>query len=369
MKLYEYLAKRAFAEAGIPVPPGRVVSSPAEAAVVCREIGPVAIKSQVLAGGRGKAGGIAFADWPHEAEARAAEILGKEIRGYRVEELLVEKKLTVQAELYFGVAVEGAARRPVVIASTQGGVNIEEVPEKAIVRRAVDPIWGFRPYRAREVVRRLGLTGNEAGRLADILHRLWQVFRRYDAELVEINPLVLTSDGPVAADGRLNVDDYALFRHKDLPAVEEGSDRERKARSLGLAYVELGGDIAVMANGAGITMGTLDVLQELGGRPANFLDAGGGAGVEPMTRAIEMLLDQSPKVVLVNIFGGITRCDDVAQAVVAARASCGTEVPFVIRLVGTNEGEGLAILREHGLDAYTGMEEAAARAVALARGR
>ncbi len=368
MKLYEYLAKQAFAEAGIPVPPGRVVTTAEEAALVCREVGPVALKAQVLAGGRGKAGGIAFADWPHEAEARVAAMLGKTIHGHRVDRVLVEKKLTVQAELYLGIAVEGAARKPVVIASNQGGVNIEEVPEKAIVRRLVDPLWGFRPYRAREVARRLGLTGREAGQVADVLHRLWGVFRRYDAELTEINPLVLTPEGPVAADGRLNVDDYALFRHPELPVVEEGSELERRARAMGLAYVQLDGDIAVMANGAGITMATLDILQELGGRPANFLDAGGGAGVEPMTRAMEMLLEQKPRVVLVNIFGGITRCDDVARAVVAARQNCGTEVPLVIRLVGTNEAEGLAILRENGLDAYTAMQEAAARAVALAGG-
>jgi succinyl-CoA synthetase beta subunit len=368
MKLPEYRAKDAFAEAGIPIPPGKVVTGAAEAATVCREIGPVVLKAQVLTGGRSKAGGILFAARPAEAEARAAELLGKEIRGYPVREILVEKQLTIQSELYLGIAVDGSARRPVVIASDRGGVDIEEVAERSILRRPVDPVWGFRPYRAREVVRRMGLTGQVGLQVADILHRLWGVFRKYDAELCEINPLALTPDGPVAADGRVSLDDYALFRHPGVVRVEEGSERERRARALGLAYVELDGDIAVMANGAGITMAMLDILRELGGRPANFLDAGGGAGVEPMTRAMEMLLEQRPRVVLINIFGGITRCDDVANAVVAARAACESRVPLVVRLAGTNQTEGLAILRRHGLDGFTTMQEAAARAVTLARG-
>ena len=368
MKLPEYRAKGAFAEAGIPIPPGRVVTRATEAAAVCREIGPVVLKAQVLAGGRGKAGGIVFAADPPEAEARAAELLGKEIRGHSVTEILVEKRLTIQAELYLGMAIEGSARRPVVIASDRGGMDIEEVPERSILRRTVDPIWGFRPHRAREVVRRMGLRGSSGVQVADILHRLWGVFRKYDAELAEINPLALTPDGPIAADGRLNLDDYALFRHPEVARVEEGSERERRARALGLAYVELDGDIAVMANGAGITMAMLDILRELGGRPANFLDAGGGAGVEPMTRALQMLLEQKPRVVLINIFGGITRCDDVAQAVVAARAACGSSVPLVVRLAGTNQAEGLDILRRHGLDGFTTVQEAAARAVAVAGG-
>jgi succinyl-CoA synthetase beta subunit len=367
MKLPEYRAKSIFAEASIPVPPGRVVTRAAEAAAVCQELGPVVLKAQILAGGRGKAGGIQFAATPAEAASSAAQLLNREIRGYPVTEVLVEKRLTIQAELYLGMAIEGSARRPVVIASDRGGMDIEEVAERSIIRRTVDPIWGFRPHRAREVVRRMGLMGASGMQVADILHRLWGVFREYDCELAEINPLALTPDGPVAADGRVNLDDYALFRHPGIARVEEGSARERRARALGLAYVELEGNIAVMANGAGITMAMLDILRELGGRPANFLDAGGGAGVEPMTRAMEMLLEQEPRVVLINIFGGITRCDDVANAVVAARAACRSSVPLVVRLAGTNQAEGLAILRLHGLDGFTTMQEAAARAVVLAR--
>jgi len=368
MKLYEHLAKEAFARQGIPVPPGRVVRTPEEAAEVAAELGEVAVKVQILAGGRGKAGGIRFASTPEEAHDAAAGLLGSEIRGLPVDRLLVEKKLDIDKELYVGIIVDGGSRRPLVIASTQGGVNIEEVPEKLLVKQTVDPTWGLFPYRARQIARRLELGGAVARQFISILAKLYQVFRRGDATLVEINPLVVQQDGKlVAADGRFNVDDDALDRHPDLERVEEGTDIERRARKAGLSYVELDGDIAVMANGAGITMATLDILQHYGGRPANFLDAGGGAGVEPMAGAIELLLSTDPKALLVNIFGGITRCDDVAGAIVkVADSRGGLGVPAVIRLVGTNESEGVAILREKGFEAYRTMEEAAVRVVAAA---
>mgnify|MGYP000026506274 FL=1 len=368
MKLYEHMAKEVFARHGIPVPPGRVVASAEEAEDAARELGEVAVKVQILAGGRGKAGGIRFAATPEEAGRVAEELLGTEVRGLVVDRLLVEKKLAIDREFYLGIAVDGAARRPVVIASTQGGVNIEEVPEKLLVRQTVDPTWGLMPYRSRQVARRLDLEGSEARQFSQILVRLFTIFRSLDAELVEINPLALLEDGRlVAADGRLNVDDDALSRHPDLPRVEEGTDTERRAREAGLSYVELDGDIAIMANGAGITMATLDIIQHYGGRPANFLDAGGGAGVEPMARAIEILLSRSPRALLINIFGGITRCDDVARAILkVADSRGGIEVPLVIRLVGTNEEEGLALLKERGFEAFRTMEEAARRVVAAA---
>lgn len=370
MKLYEHLAKETFARHGIPTPPGRVVSSPEEAAAICKEIGEVALKVQILSGGRGKAGGIRFAATPEEATRQAEGLLGSEIRGLPVEKLLVEKKLQIDREFYLGVTVDGAARRPLVIASAAGGVNIEEVPEKLIVRQHLDPAWGLMPFRARQIARRLELQGDLARQFSDILIKLYRVFRANDAELAEINPLVLQKDGKLtAADGRLNVDDDALARHPELPQVEEGTEIERKARKAGLAYVELDGDIAVMANGAGITMATLDILQHYGGRPANFLDAGGGAGVEPMAQAIELLLSRRPKALLVNIFGGITRCDDVARALVTvAERRGGLNLPVVIRLEGTNEKEGLAILREHGFDAFKTMGEAVEKVVAAAGG-
>jgi len=370
MKLYEYLAKEAFARQGIPVPPGRVVHSADEAAEAAAELGEVAVKVQILSGGRGKAGGIRFASTPEEARTEAADLLGSEIRGLPVDRLLVEKKLAIDREFYLGIVVDGGSRRPLVIASTQGGVNIEEVPEKLLVKQQIDPTWGLLSFRARQIARRLELEGAVARQFSSILVKLYQVFRRGDATLVEINPLVLQEDGKlVAADGRFNVDDDALGRHGDLERVEEGTDIEKRAREAGLAYVELDGNIAVMANGAGITMATLDILQHYGGRPANFLDAGGGAGVEPMAGAIELLLSTRPKALLVNIFGGITRCDDVAKAIVkVAENRGGLGVPAVIRLVGTNEAEGVAILREKGFEAYRTMEEAAVRVVAAAGG-
>lgn len=368
MKLYEYLAKEVFAKNGLPVPPGGVARTPEEAEAIAAKIGEVAIKSQVLAGARGKAGGIAFAGTPAEAREAAARLLGAEIRGYRVEQVLVEEKLKIDRELYLGISIDKAAKAPLIIASNQGGMNIEEVPEKHIVKRWVDIRLGVHPYVGREVARRLELSGDIAKQVADILVKLYRIFRQYDAELVEINPLVISGDKVIAADARLNVDDDALYRHKDLPLVEEGTELERKVKALGLAYVELDGDIAVMANGAGITMATLDVLQSYGGRPANFLDAGGGASVEQTAQAIEVLLMKKPKALLINIFGGITRCDDVAKAIVQVKKTRGIPVPMVIRLVGTNEAEGVEILRENGLSAYRSMDEAARAVVAAARG-
>lgn len=370
MKLFEHLAKEVFAHHGIPTPPGRVATTADEAAEACAQIGEVALKVQILSGGRGKAGGIRFAATPEEAKRQAEGLLGSEIRGLRVDRLLVEKKLQIDREFYVGIAVDGTARRPLVIASASGGVNIEEVPEKLIVRQFIDPAWGLMPFRARQVARRLELGGDLARQFGDILTKLYRVFKSSDAELAEINPLVLQKDGKlIAADGRLNVDEDALSRH-DLPVVEEGTDMERRAKKAGLAYVELDGDIAVMANGAGMAMATLDILQHYGGRPANFLDAGGGAGVEPTAQAIELLLSRDPRALLVNIFGGITRCDDVAKALVTvSERRGGLGLPVVIRLVGTNEKEGLAILKEHGFDAFRTMEEAAPRVVAAAAGR
>jgi succinyl-CoA synthetase beta subunit len=366
MKLYEYLAKDAFRRAGIPVPQGRVARTPEEAADIARAIGPVAIKSQVLAGARGKAGGIAFAATPEEAQAAAARLLGAEIRGYRVEQVLVEEKLSIDEELYLGITVDKAAKAPVIIASSCGGINIEEVPEEDIVRRHIDIRLGVYPYVGREVARRLGLTGGHARQLAEILTRLYRVFCTYDAELTEINPLVVSGERVIAADARLNVDDDALYRHQELPRVSDGTELEEKIKALGLAYVELDGDIAVMANGAGITMSTLDVIKRYGGRPANFLDAGGGASVEATAKAIEVLLLKKPRALLINIFGGITRCDDVARAIVEVQKTRGIPVPLVIRLVGTNEAQGIKILRENGLSAYRSMDEAARAVVAAA---
>ncbi|MBI2874031.1 MAG: ADP-forming succinate--CoA ligase subunit beta [Firmicutes bacterium] len=371
MKLYEYLAKEVFARRGIPVPRGGVASTPEEAEARAREVGgPVAVKSQVLAGGRGKAGGITFADTPAQAREAAERLLGTELKGLTIEKVLVEEKLAIRHEIYLGVAIDRSARRPLIIASAKGGINIEEIPEEDIVRRTVDVAVGVEPFVGREIVRRLGLDQAVGKQVADILARLYKVFRANDAELTEINPLVVVEGGRViAADGRLNVDDEALYRHKELPYVEERTGLEKKIHDLGVSYVALEGDIAVIANGAGITMGTLDTLMYYGGRPANFLDAGGGTGSDEMAAAISLLLETGPSAFLVNIFGGITRCDEVAKALIQARQASGADVPFVIRLVGTNEAEGHRILRENGMEAFRSMAEAAQKVVALASSR
>lgn len=368
MKLYEYLAKDIFAKNGIPTPGGKVADTPEEAHKIAAELGPVALKAQVLVGGRGKAGGIKLAESPEEARVKAGEILGMNLKGYIVDRLLVEPKVKIDKELYLGIAIDANAKKPLIIASAHGGVNIEEVPEKDIVKRTVDIRLGVYPYLGREIARRLGLSGDIAKQFVEILTKLYAVFRKYDAELVEVNPLAITGDRVIAADGRLNIDDDAMWRHKDLPVIDEGTELEKKVRALGLAYVELDGDIAVMANGAGITMGTLDVIQSYGGRPANFLDAGGGASVEPTARAIEILLATNPSAILINIFGGITRCDDVAKAILQVKEARGIPVPLVVRLVGTNETEGVELLRNAGITAYRQMGEAARRVVELAKG-
>ncbi len=361
------MAKEVMAGQGIPVPRGRVATTPEEAAEIASGIGEVAIKSQILSGGRGKAGGIAFAATPDEARTAAKRLLGAEIRGLKVERVLVEEKLQIDHELYVSITVDSAARLPLVMASMHGGINIEEVPEKHIIKQHVDPVWGLYPYEGRQLAQRLGLGGSVAKQFAALVVKLYRVFADNEAELVEINPLVVSEGRLLAADGRLNVDDEALFRQSQLPVVEEGSALERDIKELGLSFVQLDGDIAVMANGAGITMATLDIISAYGGSPANFLDAGGGASVEPTAKAIEVLLRTEPSVILINIFGGITRCDDVATALVQVKKTRGIPVPVVIRLVGTNEEAGVRILQENGFEAYSSLDEAAKKAVELSR--
>lgn len=366
MKLYEYMGKEIFKRYGIPVPRGQVATTPEAVAEAAERLTPAVLKAQVLAGRRGKGGGIKFPSSAAEAKNMASELLTRELAGAKVEKVLVEERLAIEQELYLAVTVDTALRCPVVLASAAGGMDIEEVPEEKIVRYALDVNLGLAPYVGREIARRLGLRGETARQLADIAVRLYRIFRELDAELAEINPLALTSAGLVAADAKITIDDEALFRHQDLPRVVEGSELEKRAKELDLAFVQLEGEIAIMANGAGITMATLDTVQLYGGRPANFLDAGGGAGVEQTARALEILLETQPKVVFINIFGGITRCDDVARAFAQVKQSREIKVPVVIRLSGTNEEEGLRILEACGINAYSDMQAAARRAVELA---
>lgn len=371
MKLYEYLAKQMMAEHGVPTGGGIVCTTPEEAEEAFRKIGPCAVKAQVLVGGRGKAGGIKLANSPEETKARAAEILGMDLKGYIVDKVLVDPQISIEKEYYVSVTLDGMAKLPLIMASAAGGVEIESVPHDQIVFQHVDISTGLMPFQAREIARRIGLKGSLAKQFVKVLTGMYSAFRAYDAELVEINPLALTENGTklVAADGRFNVEDDALFRHPEFPTVEEGTELEKKVRAIGLAFVQLEGDIAVMANGAGMAMGTLDVLTYYGGRPANFLDAGGGSGVEPTSQAFDALLATNPKAIFVNIFGGITRCDLVSEAIIHVKQSRGINVPLVVRMVGTNDVRGREMLAENGIMAYTEMGEAARAVVKAAYGK
>jgi succinyl-CoA synthetase beta subunit len=376
LKLLEYQAKEIFRGYGIRTPRSEVAESPKEARVIAERLGPVAIKAQLPVGGRGKAGGIRFAGSPEEAEKVAEGLLGSRIKDIEIRKVLVEEKLDIIDELYLGVTVDRRNRSYAVLASSEGGVDIEEVaaetPEK-IVKQLVDPVLGPRDYHCRSIAKRLGYSGREMNALAALIKKLYNVAFEMDAELTEINPLAFTREGFVAADARLNVDDNALFRHPALADLNMGDElsefsaRERDARGLGLTYVELDGNIGIIGNGAGLTMATLDTVTLHGGKPANFLDLGGGASSERIEAAVTFVVqDSRVRVVFVNILGGITRCDDTARGIIETRKRLGSEKPIVVRMMGTNEEEGKRLLKEAGIDTLETMEEAAERAVALA---
>lgn len=367
MKIFEYLGKEIFSAYGITVPRGRMVNNPDDAFNAAQEIGnTVVVKSQILAGKRGKGGGIKFASNHQEAKVAAAQVLSMTLNGHQVKQVLVEEKIKIDKEIYLAITIDGSAKKPVIIASSQGGMDIEEVPDEHIIKQNIDVIMGIYPYLAREIARRMGLDGQISKEFSRLLPLMYKLFREKDAELVEINPLVISGNKLIAADAKITIDDDALFRQKDVPYVEERTSIEKQAHDLGLAFIELGGNIAVMANGAGMSMGSLDTLAHYGGKPANFLDAGGGTGIEGTAKAIALLLQTKPKVIFINIFGGITRCDDVANALVKVKDTRDIPVPVVIRLVGTNEEEGVRILKENGFEAYKVMHEAAAKAVEIA---
>lgn len=379
MRLLEYEAKEVFRTFQIPIPRGDVAESAEEAVRVAEGIGgPVVVKAQVPVGGRGKAGGVIFAENPEEAGEAASTLLGRGLRGLRVRRVLVEERLRIDRELYLGLTVDRRCRSYVFLASGEGGVDIEEVAQRApekVIKYAIDPLEGFRHHHARGVAKRLGFSGGLMMKLSEIAKRLYEMGVEMDAELTEINPLALVGEGFVAADARLNIDDNALFRHGDLVQrygggeLEGLSEAEREARGLGLTYVELDGDIGIIGNGAGLTMATLDTVNFYGGRPGNFLDLGGGAPPERVEQAITLLLNNRRiRVILLNILGGITRCDEIARGIVNARRKGGPIKPIVVRISGTNEEEGIRILAEAGLEISGSMEEAAERAVALSRG-
>lgn len=379
MRLLECEAKEVFRDFGIPIPRGMVAESVEEAVRAAEVIGGlVVVKAQVPMGGRGKAGGILFAESPEEAGEAASRLLGREFGGVRARRVLVEERLNIERELYLGLTVDRRSKTYVVLASGEGGVDIEEVARKTperIIKQAVDPLEGFRPYHARWMAKRLGFSGGLMMRFSEIAMRLYKLGVETDSELTEINPLALAGGDFIAADARLNIDDNALFRHRDLleryggSELEGLSEEEREARRLGLTYVQLDGDIGVIGNGAGLTMATLDTVTIHGGRPGNFLDLGGGAPPERVEQAVSFLLQNKRiRVLLVNILGGITRCDEIARGIVNARLKSGVIKPIVVRISGTREEEGIRILEEAGLETMGTMEEAARRSILLAGG-
>jgi len=378
LKLYEYEAKEIFSKYGMPTPKGELATSPKQARDIATRLGvPVVIKAQVLVSGRGKAGGILFAGSPLETEILTRRLLDMKIKATGVRSVLVEEKLTIRNELYFGITTDRSSQSYVAIASSEGGMDIEEVatamPEK-IVKILITPLYGFRSHHARQIARRLGYAGNQLHGLTRIFIQLYKVAMDYDAELIEINPLVETAEGKfVVADARLLIDDNALYRHPEykerlVQERTELSPKEIEAQKNGLAYVTLDGNIGVIGNGAGLVMATLDVVQLYGGNPANFLDVGGGASADKMALALDLVLsDPKVEVVFVNILGGITRCDEVAKGILEAKKRIGFVKPMVIRLVGTNEEEGRKILTEAGIHVLDSMEEAAVKAVEMVK--
>jgi succinyl-CoA synthetase beta subunit len=378
LKLHEYQSKLLFAQNGIPIPHGRVAATAREARDIADELGGrVVIKSQVLVGGRGKAGGIKLAKSATEAEELATQILGMTIKGLPVRKVLVDEAADIRQEIYLGVTNDRATRRPVMIASSAGGVEIEEIartdPDK-IIREYIDPQMGLRDYQVRNVALAIELPRAHWRAFEQIATGLYQTYWKTDATLAEINPLVVTGDKRlVAVDGKIVLDDNALYRHADLAEMrdlDEESTQETEARKYGLSYVKLDGEIGCMVNGAGLAMGTMDIVQLFGGSPANFLDIGGGAQADKVTAALRIILsDSKVKAILINIFGGITRCDEVARGIIVALKELRTTVPMVVRLVGTNEAEGRQLLADANLITATSLADAARKSVAAAKGQ
>ena len=375
LNLHEYQSKRIFARYGIPVPQGDVAATPEEArAIAARLSQPVVIKAQVLVGGRGKAGGIQLAHTPEEAETVARRILNMTLKGLPVRKVLVDPAVNIRQEIYLGGVIDRAQGRVVMMASSEGGVDIEEVaarsPEK-IVKVPVDPFLGLREYHARHMAQAIGLARELFRPFAQIAQGLYRAMVENDASLAEINPLVVTDTGAlIGVDGKMIVDDNALFRHPEIEALrdtEEEDPFEVEAREHGLSYVKLDGNIGCMVNGAGLAMATMDIIKLYGGEPANFLDIGGGASSERVAAALRIILsDPNVKAVLINIFGGITRCDEVARGILAAMEEVKPQVPLVVRLIGTNQEEGQRLLSGAQMATATTLAEAAQKVVALA---
>ncbi|HEV2237113.1 MAG TPA: ADP-forming succinate--CoA ligase subunit beta [Ktedonobacterales bacterium] len=378
MKIHEYQAKDILARYGIPVQPGKVATTPDGAEAIAREFGvPVVIKAQVYVGGRGKAGGIQFGDTPEQARESARRVLGMDIKGLTVQKVLVTPKIAIQEEYYVGILLDRASQAPLVMVSAAGGVDIEEVaataPEK-IIKQPIDMRWGLLTYQARALLQQAGMPHTVIARGGAILSALTRAFIESDASLAEINPLALTADGQVlAADAKILIDDNALIRQQEYAAwaePEEANPLEFEARHEGLTYVKLDGDVGIIGNGAGLVMTTLDMVARAGGKPANFLDIGGGAKADIMKKALLFVArDPDVKGILVNIFGGITRGEEVARGIIMAQQELPTGMPLVARLSGTGAEEGRALLANAGLLWGADMREGAQKIVAEIKAR
>ena len=377
MKLHEYQSKLIFSRYGIPIPKGRVAATANEARHIAEELGGrVVIKSQVLVGGRGKAGGIKVAKDPAEAEQFATQILSMEIKGLPVRKVLVDEAAAIEQEIYLGITNDRAAKKPVIMASAAVGVEIEEIartnPEK-IIKLHIDPLLGIKDYQTRDVAAGIDLPREYWKPFGEILKGLWQVYNDQDATLAEINPLVIGKDKRlIALDGKMLIDDNALFRHPELSEMrdtDEDAPSEVEARKYGLTFIKLNGNIGCMVNGAGLAMASMDILKFFGGDPANFLDIGGGAGADKVAAAMRIILaDPNVKAILFNIFGGITRCDEVAKGILTAMSEVKPKVPMVVRLVGTKAEEGRAMLANANMITAETLADAAQKAVAAAKG-
>ena len=376
MRLHEYQSKEIFSDYHIPIPRGRLASTPDEAKLIAEELnGPVVLKAQVLVGGRGKSGGIRLVKSPEEAKDEASKILGERIKDIPVRRLLVEEAVNIQQEIYFGMTIDRKRGETLVIASAEGGVDIEEVarlsPEK-IFQEGINPLLGLRDFQSRKLATDIEIPRELWRTFITLARNLFTVYCQLDATLVEINPLVITTNNRLMAlDGKITIDDNALFRHPELLDKRDISmepPQESEARKFCLSYIKLDGNIGCLVNGAGLAMATMDIIEHKGGKPANFLDIGGGANSEKVAAALRIMLsDPQVKTILINIFGGITRCDEVAMGIRQTLSEIETNIPFIIRLVGTNEVEGKRILADANLLTADTLHEAAEKAVALSK--
>ena len=376
MKLHEYQAKNLYAKYNIPIPKGRIATSASEARRLCEELGgKVVVKAQVLVSGRGKAGGVRLVKTPEEAEEVTTSILSMKIKDLPVRKVLVDEAISISKEIYLGITNDRAAQKPVLIACGAGGVDSEEVAQKTpgkIAKMEVDSLLGLRDYQIRDIALSIDLPRQFWRPFGEIIYALWKVYTDCDATMAEINPLVITADNHlVALDAKIVLDENALFRHPDLADLRDidGEDwAETQGRKFGVSFVKMEGDIGCMVNGAGLAMATMDIISHFGGKPANFLDIGGGASSEKVASAIRLILaDRNVKAILINVFGGITRCDEVAEGIVRACRDVASDVPMVVRLVGTNEDKARQILSGASLVYADSLVEGAKKAIDMVR--